>query len=180
MPRQITIRAEGRASGSTVARVIACALRMSAKASFSQPSRIGSGYAGRSAGRAGLGIGIPYFINRETSSAARTLPIHQGGDDVDDVGRVDRLSKKHVVSGGASLANPESLGEKRHGDRGDIVAHRPRPHPPDELQTVLAGQPEVADDDVDLGGAQDLPGLGRGAGLVALLSLIPTVWAAAG
>ena len=109
-------------------------------------------------------MAIPYFISRETSSGGRTLPIHQGGDDADDVGRVDRLSKKHVVSGGASLANPESLGEKRHGDRGDIVARRPRPHPPDELQTVLAGQPEVSDDDVDLGGAQDLPGLGRGAG----------------
>src|SRR5437762_12078444 len=155
MPRQITMRAEGRPSGSTVARVIACALRMSAKASFSQPSRIGSGSAGRCAGRAGLGMAIPYFISRETSSGGRTLPIHQGGDDADDVGRVDRLSKKHVVSGGASLANPESLGEKRHGDRGDIVARRPRPHPPDELQTDLAGQPDVADDDVDRGGGRD-------------------------
>jgi mevalonate pyrophosphate decarboxylase len=50
----MTMRADGRPSGSTVASVIACAFRISANASFSQLARSGSGSSGRSVGRAGL------------------------------------------------------------------------------------------------------------------------------
>src|SRR5262245_6133751 len=117
MPRQITMRAVGRPSGSTVARVIACALRMSAKASFSQPSRSGSGSGGRSTGSAGLGI-----ARLRAYLTASAVALHQRGDDADDVGRIDRLAQVHIETGGARLAHPEALREERHGDRGDVAA----------------------------------------------------------
>src|SRR5215468_9418001 len=50
----MTMRADGRPSGSTVASVIAWAFRMSARASFSQLPRIASGSSGSSEGRAAL------------------------------------------------------------------------------------------------------------------------------
>src|SRR5258705_7093741 len=154
MPRQITMRAVGRPSGSTVASVIAWAFRMSAKASFSQPSRSGIGSGGSSTGRAGLGM--PGLLGGyPTSLAGGPLPIHQGGDDVNDVRRVDRLSQEHVEARGARLAHPEAFGEERHGDRRDVVTRRARSHPSDELEPVLAGQPEVAHDAVHVTGAQD-------------------------
>src|SRR5207245_8828136 len=106
------MRAEGRPSGSTVASVIACALRISAKASFSQLSRSGSGSAGRSVGSAGLGMSSLLPEDYLISWARRPPPIHQGGDDVDDVGRVDRLAEVHVEAGGARLADAEPLGKE--------------------------------------------------------------------
>jgi len=97
-------------------------------------------------------------------SAGRTLAIHQGGDDVHDVRRVDRLAQEYVVPGGAGLAHPEALREERHGDRGNVVAWRPRAHPADEFEPVLAGQSQIAHDDVDLRGAQELARFRSGAG----------------
>src|SRR5207237_7335966 len=112
------MRAEGRPSGSTVASVIACALRISAKASFSQLSRSGSGSAGRSVGSAGLGMSSLLPEDYLISWARRPPPIHQGGDDVDDVGRGDRRAEVEGEAGGARLAAAEPVGTERHGDRG--------------------------------------------------------------
>src|SRR2546430_16487673 len=98
------MRAEGRPSGSTVASVIACALRISAKASFSQLSRSGSGSAGRSVGSAGLGISSLLREDYLISSARRPPPIHQGGDDVDDAGRGDRRAGGNRGTRGGRLA----------------------------------------------------------------------------
>src|SRR2546426_12309985 len=98
------MRAEGRPSGSTVARVIACALRISAKASFSQLSRSGSGSAGRSVGSAGLGMSSLLREDYLISSARRAPPLHQGGDDVEDVGRGDARGGGDVEYGGARPA----------------------------------------------------------------------------
>src|SRR5438445_11554501 len=94
------MRAEGRPSGSTVARVIACALRISAKASFSQLSRSGSGSAGRSVVSAGLGISSLLREDYLISSVRRPPPIHEVGDDVDVVGRVGRRADVLVETRG--------------------------------------------------------------------------------
>jgi hypothetical protein len=75
---------------------------------------------------------------------------------VHDVRRVDRLAQIHVEPGGPRLANAEALGEERHGDRRHVAARRERANRTNELEPVLAGQPEVAHDDVDLGAPQEL------------------------
>src|SRR6267142_110388 len=78
------MRADGRPSGSTVASVIACAFRMSARASFSQLSRSGSGSSGSSVGRAGL---ITLFL--QEGKRARHVRRTDGRRRM-EIGRVDR------------------------------------------------------------------------------------------
>ena len=59
---------------------------------------------------------------------------------------------------------PKAFREERHRDRRDVATRRAGSHPSDELEPVLAGQPEVAHDDVDVSGTQELAGLRGGAG----------------
>jgi hypothetical protein len=42
-----------------------------------------------------------------TALAWGPLPIHQGGDDVNDVRRVDWLSQEHIEARSARLAHPK-------------------------------------------------------------------------
>src|SRR6267142_5608599 len=125
MPRQITMRADGRPSGSTVARVIACAFRMSAKASFSQASRSGSGSGGRSAGRGGLSIADLYL----TASAGR---LHRSGGRC----RFTRVATTRTISVG-------SIGLRRNTSNPAARASR-TPNRSEKNVTAIAGMSERA------------------------------------